>query len=426
MRSIFIIIVLCLQTSVFSINVSYKIHDTDNKTDIWKPYSSNLNLGLFHANEMVLKIEYNKVDVGKVIEIRNFYVDFDAFYSEGERLVPTKVHINDIFPNYKLQENRSALFIKLKTQGMFYVPVNFFSHTDYQTRASNRITFYLIVFTVLILCSIICLIAKAVFKNNISLFCFLYLISSIFLLFTFSGLLKIWLPLKTAASISLVTFFALSLFHVSVLFLSKKVVNFNGIGLKIFNIILLSDILFGVLCFVLPIKFGYLFHNIMPIVLMLFVIYFTIVEYKKSKSKSLIYYLFGWCSYYVGAVVLNFLNVGTIHANFLSENAIYIGSITEAVTFIVAIFIKVKAENVIITERIIHPKITVNAAAVFSEREKEVVELLVKGYTNKKIADELFVSTNTIKFHLTNIYSKCGVTTKSEAISKLITTSSNN
>lgn len=53
-----------------------------------------------------------------------------------------------------------------------------------------------------------------------------------------------------------------------------------------------------------------------------------------------------------------------------------------------------------------------------SERELEVLTLLSKGKSYKSIADDLFISTNTIKFHIKNIYDKLQVTSKEEAIAK--------
>ena len=53
-------------------------------------------------------------------------------------------------------------------------------------------------------------------------------------------------------------------------------------------------------------------------------------------------------------------------------------------------------------------------------RQKEVVELLKKGLTNKQIADKLFVCEKTIKFHLTNIYKIVGVKSDREYLSRLI------
>jgi len=44
-----------------------------------------------------------------------------------------------------------------------------------------------------------------------------------------------------------------------------------------------------------------------------------------------------------------------------------------------------------------------------SAREVEVVELLMKGFSNKEIAGRLFISTDTVKKHTYNVYRKLGV-----------------
>jgi DNA-binding NarL/FixJ family response regulator len=51
-----------------------------------------------------------------------------------------------------------------------------------------------------------------------------------------------------------------------------------------------------------------------------------------------------------------------------------------------------------------------------SERELDVFMLLLEGKTNKTIAEELFVSVNTVKFHLQNIYLKLDVDNRTDAI----------
>lgn len=51
-----------------------------------------------------------------------------------------------------------------------------------------------------------------------------------------------------------------------------------------------------------------------------------------------------------------------------------------------------------------------------SEREAEILELLTRGMSNREIGDRLFISENTVKFHLKNIYSKLGVKRRSQAI----------
>lgn len=52
-----------------------------------------------------------------------------------------------------------------------------------------------------------------------------------------------------------------------------------------------------------------------------------------------------------------------------------------------------------------------------TEREEEVLGHLAKGWPNSRIADELVVSERTVRFHLTNIYEKLGVSSRAEAIS---------
>lgn len=51
-----------------------------------------------------------------------------------------------------------------------------------------------------------------------------------------------------------------------------------------------------------------------------------------------------------------------------------------------------------------------------SSRETQVLEMLAEGHTNQEIAAKLFVSPNTIKTHLKNIYAKLGVTRRTQAI----------
>ncbi len=55
-----------------------------------------------------------------------------------------------------------------------------------------------------------------------------------------------------------------------------------------------------------------------------------------------------------------------------------------------------------------------------SEREKEVLAQLVKGLSLKMIADELFVSRETIKTHVKNIYAKLHVSCATEAVAKTL------
>lgn len=52
--------------------------------------------------------------------------------------------------------------------------------------------------------------------------------------------------------------------------------------------------------------------------------------------------------------------------------------------------------------------------SVLSRREIEVVRLASKGYTNAQIAEELFISTETVKSHMNSIFEKLGISSRKE------------
>jgi DNA-binding NarL/FixJ family response regulator len=54
-----------------------------------------------------------------------------------------------------------------------------------------------------------------------------------------------------------------------------------------------------------------------------------------------------------------------------------------------------------------------------SPRQQEVLELLVEGLPNDVIADRLFISRNTVKFHVAAIYQRLGVRNRVEAVHAL-------
>jgi DNA-binding NarL/FixJ family response regulator len=53
-----------------------------------------------------------------------------------------------------------------------------------------------------------------------------------------------------------------------------------------------------------------------------------------------------------------------------------------------------------------------------TEREAEVLQLLAQGLANKQIAARLGISEHTVKFHVSAIYTKLGVTNRTEAVSR--------
>ena len=53
---------------------------------------------------------------------------------------------------------------------------------------------------------------------------------------------------------------------------------------------------------------------------------------------------------------------------------------------------------------------------LLSEREREIVQRLATGFSDQQIADELFLSMNTVKWYNRQIYSKLGVKSRTQAV----------
>ncbi len=58
------------------------------------------------------------------------------------------------------------------------------------------------------------------------------------------------------------------------------------------------------------------------------------------------------------------------------------------------------------------------AGPPLSEREREVLEAIAGGATNREIAGELFLSPHTVKEHTSSLYRKLGVRNRAEAVQK--------
>lgn len=116
--------------------------------------------------------------------------------------------------------------------------------------------------------------------------------------------------------------------------------------------------------------------------------------------------------------------------NFLiMENAIdiYIGLIaiifTILGTWIANQLIKPKTQTVFVEKQIIihQPKeFIINKAGLnrlnLTNREYQILKLIVQGYSNSDIADKLFLSLSTIKTHVSNLYIKMNVKSRFQAI----------
>jgi DNA-binding CsgD family transcriptional regulator len=57
---------------------------------------------------------------------------------------------------------------------------------------------------------------------------------------------------------------------------------------------------------------------------------------------------------------------------------------------------------------------------VLTEREREVMQLIMQGYTNRQIARVLGIAEHTIEKHLSNMYRKLEVTNRTSAVLRFL------
>jgi two-component system, NarL family, nitrate/nitrite response regulator NarL len=56
------------------------------------------------------------------------------------------------------------------------------------------------------------------------------------------------------------------------------------------------------------------------------------------------------------------------------------------------------------------------SAETLTVREREVLELLAEGFSNRRVAERLGISDHTVKFHVAAIYGKLGASSRAELI----------
>ncbi len=69
----------------------------------------------------------------------------------------------------------------------------------------------------------------------------------------------------------------------------------------------------------------------------------------------------------------------------------------------------------VLIQAVNQPEVTIGSD--LTDREREVLLLMVEGFNNQQIAERLFVSLSTAKSHVSSVLSKLGVTTRTEAVS---------
>ena len=71
-------------------------------------------------------------------------------------------------------------------------------------------------------------------------------------------------------------------------------------------------------------------------------------------------------------------------------------------------------------EKFMSPELSIANSDQLTERQKELLKLMVEGLSNKEIAEKLFITESTVKYHIKNIYSILNLKDRKDLFQKLI------
>jgi len=173
----------------------------------------------------------------------------------------------------------------------------------------------------------------------------------------------------------------------------------------------------------------------------------AVIAYRKG-FKPAKFYLIAWIPYVLGLITRTMHGAGWLPSNQLVLSSLELGGALEIVLLSFALAYRIKGmqeENALIRaqlqEYISHVVIleekmqsvnttednvlekrieTIAEKHELTERETDVFLYLAKGVNNQKIADELFVSINTVKFHTRNIYEKLDIKKRNEINTRIL------
>lgn len=377
----------------------------------WKAFESSLNFGINDGKKLWVKvIPPPKRVTNQILKISNFYADISAIGIDknGNEIELKRYLKNNHYPTYLIAPDLEKIFVKIKSNGILYLPLQMKNVNDFESELFIYRVFHGVFLGGLIVFLIISLLFYAFFKHQIYWRYSFYLITSIILYFGVSGSILYLIEMDKNALIKF-TLTALSLYYVGIGVFTQSVLQFKGKWYKRYRNFFILATLGSITTLLISNTMGMYYNNAVPIALMLLLPSVTVYKLFKEKRKSLKFYLIGWVLYYLGAGSMALMNVGLLPLNMFTENGPYTGMLLECLFFTLASFYVAKTSTLEAVQ-----SIDLNG---FSEREREVIDLLIQGKSNKDIADNLFVSINTIKFHLSNIYKKAEVKNKAEAMS---------
>ncbi len=354
-------------------------------------------------------------------------------------------------PTFEIPQNINQAWFKIRSEAMTAASIRVFSVEEKYNKNTYALIFYSILFGLIISIMLyIAFLSFSTFDTDYLTYLF-YTMPMLLHYITITGFSALWLP----TSLSWLNYY-LPCITLPLMFLGFMGFAYNVLLIKneyyitkvAFKLAITVGIVMIPLAFFTSRSFSIQLGHIVPLIGMVITIIAAVQNIRKKYTPA-IYYSLGWIAFMSGASIRIFMDLGWMSYSFFAQNAVFIGSIIEAFFFCISIALKIKflkGENIRITEQLKKhvqeieslrelisneekdlsvPEISISREELnqyllnpLSERELDVLYLLSEGKKNKAIAEELFLSVNTVKYHINNIYNKLDVVNRTEAVVK--------
>jgi DNA-binding CsgD family transcriptional regulator len=332
-----------------------------------------------------------------------------------------KVHTHAFKFFFKSNEEK-IIYIKIKSAAV-KLPMKFMSEDIFYQHITSSIMFFSLITGIFIVIILINIFLFVKFVNYTNLLYSIYIIALLMTLLTDGGLTYqyLWSPFQwwNAKSFS---FLILSV-AVTHIFFALSLLNLRRYSLPFYRFCRFVAILYSAIGISILFIPNWISFKIAIIALLLLfglgasAIY---IAYRHG-DKPVRFYAIGWISL-ITIVGMSFLKYLGNEPYILGINyASSIACVVEIIFFAIAIGVSVKQfieERLLLEKEIQQSPLQESELTPLTEREKEVLELISKGYSDKEIAQKMFLSTHTIKSHAKNLYHKLGVKNRIQATNR--------
>lgn len=427
----------------------------------------NQNLG-FTSSSYWFKLTLPALDGSKryYLEFSNRFLDTIEVYFSADTgimvrkiagaLVPlSEIEVKSINPSFAIPDSARVCYIRIRSEAMAFIPVKLHAGDSFQQSEILHAILFSLLYGIIICVLLYNLILYYHGRNKNQIYYSVYLLVVVITGITLSGFGyryfwpdSIWFNYRAANLFVSTMLLFFCLFSERVLDLSVNAPRI-GMVLKVFAgaslvLIFLSMLLSRQVMFVIL--------HILPLFAMLAAFAGAVISYRKGYSPAG-YYIAGWSFFFIGAFLYEMRDWGILPHNLVTDNLSSLGTGIEAVFFSFSLAYQIrllqdqkdnaevmlgqqvreidhlqaiikKLEETDLSEQfkpgISKEDLNRYLLSPLSKRELDVLYYIAEGLANKEIADKLFVSVNTVKYHVNNIYSKLDARNRTEAVNKAV------